>query len=378
MRSDWYECKHILCIRPDNLGDLLMSTPAIRALKETFLCKITVLTSSAASSIAPMIREIDDVIVYDLPWVKHKRQCTSDDFDAIVHELKERAFDACVLFTVYSQNPLPTVMLAYLAGIPRRLAYCRENPYALLTDWVPDQEPYSFIQHQVRRDLYLVATIGATTKNEQFCLHISSTTAEEVRDILLNKGIDPEQPLIIIHAGVSEEKRKYKEGNWITIGKQIIKEFGCQVLLTGVKQESALTDSLTAAIGKGAYSLAGELSLVQFAQLIKQTSLVVSVNTATVHIAAAVQTPVIVLYALTNPQHAPWKGKGKLLLFDVPHALCSKNEVIRYVHAQWHPKDVTMPTPEEVLQAVRQLLSRDTDCLIPELIPLRIPADQML
>jgi hypothetical protein len=61
-------------------------------------------------------------------------------------------------------------MLAYLAGIPKRLAYCRENPYQLLTDWVPDQEPYTFIKHQVRRDLDLVAAVGAVTSNDQLQL----------------------------------------------------------------------------------------------------------------------------------------------------------------------------------------------------------------
>jgi hypothetical protein len=68
-----------------------------------------------------------------------------------VRQISEKKFDAAVIFTVYSQNPLPTVMLAYLAGIPKRLAYCRENPYQLLTDWVPDQEPYTLIKHQVRQ-----------------------------------------------------------------------------------------------------------------------------------------------------------------------------------------------------------------------------------
>src|SRR3954468_24669224 len=70
MAKEWSHCKNILCIRADNMGDLLMSTPALRALKESFGAKITVLTSSMAASIAGYIGEIDEVIVYDLPWVK--------------------------------------------------------------------------------------------------------------------------------------------------------------------------------------------------------------------------------------------------------------------------------------------------------------------
>jgi ADP-heptose:LPS heptosyltransferase len=58
MENNWQHCKHILCIRPDNMGDLLMSGPAIRALKESLGCKITVLTSSMAAGIARLMPEI--------------------------------------------------------------------------------------------------------------------------------------------------------------------------------------------------------------------------------------------------------------------------------------------------------------------------------
>ncbi|HEX8460355.1 MAG TPA: glycosyltransferase family 9 protein, partial [Segetibacter sp.] len=156
MIQNWQHCKCILVIRADNMGDLIMNGPAISALKTTFSAKITVLTSSMAAGIAPHLPCIDEVIVFDLPWVKAKAVAGSDEIFHLVKQLKQKKFDAVVIFTVFSQNPLPAAMIAYMAGIPLRLAYCRENPYELLTDWVPDKEPYSFIQHQVERDLNLV------------------------------------------------------------------------------------------------------------------------------------------------------------------------------------------------------------------------------
>src|SRR5690606_20238236 len=128
----WKNCKRILCVRPDNMGDLLMSAPAIAALKETFQCSITLLTSSVSRQIAARIPAVDDVIVWDMPWVKHTTRATTD-FTQIVDILKQRAFDGAVIFTVFSQNPLPTALVLTLAGIPRRLCYCRENPYHLLS-----------------------------------------------------------------------------------------------------------------------------------------------------------------------------------------------------------------------------------------------------
>ena len=165
--DSWKTCKHILCIRADNMGDVIMSSPAFRALKDTFDCRITLLTSSMGSLITSFIKEIDETIVFDLPWIKTNNKTASEKCFALIEKLRIYHFDAAIIFTVYSQNPLPTALLAYMANIPLRLAYCRENPYALLTDWIPDKEPYSFIQHQVERDLNLVKQIGATTNDEQ-------------------------------------------------------------------------------------------------------------------------------------------------------------------------------------------------------------------
>ena len=332
MSSDKQQFKNILCIRADNMGDLLMSSPAIRALKETFKASITVLTSSMAAPISASIAEIDDTICYDLPWVKTKNDSVPDAFFEITNLLKSRNFDLAVIFSVYSQNPLPAAMLAYLADIPVRLAYCRENPYQLLTHWVPDIEPYSGIKHQVKRDLDLVAEIGALPTTDQLELICFDDAWQSAKAKLVDQGIDLSKPWLILHAGVSEKKREYPKANWIELAKRIIQQTSYQVFFTGGPAEKPLTDELQNATGSGSFSLAGCFDLREFVELIRNTALIVSVNTGTTHIAAATQTPVIVLYALTNPQHSPWKANGKVLTFDVDEDLRSKNEVIRFVN----------------------------------------------
>jgi ADP-heptose:LPS heptosyltransferase len=244
MINNWHTCKNILCIRPDNMGDLIMSGPAIRALKESFACKITILTSSAAAGIAKLMPEIDDVMIFDAPWVKSNIEPEAKIFNEIIHQINLRQFDGAVIFTVYSQNPLPTVMLAYLSGIPNRLAYCRENPYQLLTDWVPDKEPYTLIKHQVRRDLDLVASIGAKALNEQLALHVNVTLNDQIFQKLSASGVDTEKPWLIFHPGVSELKREYPPEKWISAARQLIKDTGYQILLTGTATEKQLCESI--------------------------------------------------------------------------------------------------------------------------------------
>ena len=154
--ADWRAARDVLCVRLDAIGDVLMSTPAIRALKESLSGRrVTLLTSTSGAMVARMIPEIDDVIVYEAPWMKSAGALTalaeraSGDV-AMIEALRARSFDAAVIFTVYSQNPLPAALLCHLAGIPRRLAHCRENPYALLTDWVMDARGHT-------RDLLVMA-----------------------------------------------------------------------------------------------------------------------------------------------------------------------------------------------------------------------------
>src|ERR1700756_5351730 len=138
----WTSARRILCVRLDALGDVLMTTPALRALKQTMPgLHITLLTSPAGAEAAALIPEVDEVLTYEAPWMKatRPRGCSKADW-AMAELLRQRRFDAAVVFTVYSQNPLPAAFLCYLADIPLRLAHCRENPYQLLTHWVKDPE----------------------------------------------------------------------------------------------------------------------------------------------------------------------------------------------------------------------------------------------
>lgn len=338
------------------MGDLIMSSPAIRALKETFSCKITVLTSSMAAAITPFIAEIDDVIVNDLPWIKADNVIVGDAIFNLVKQLAERKFDAAVIFTVFSQNAMPAAMIAYMADIPLRLAYSRENPYMLLSNWVPDKEPYLFILHQVERDLELVGSIKAATGNICLHLNIPETACEKAKNKLLNAGLNREKKWLIFHAAVSEKKREYPKELWIEAAKKIIEEKDFQVFFTGTKADKNLCEELTIKTGKNAFSAAGLFELDEFIALIKQSPLIVSVNTGPIHIAAAVKTPVVVLYAQTNPQHTPWMTKCKVLEFEVEKNSRSKNEVIQYLYREVYNKTTPMPTANDVVDAINNLL----------------------
>ncbi|MDB5010246.1 MAG: Lipopolysaccharide heptosyltransferase [Mucilaginibacter sp.] len=359
------------------MGDLIMSGPAIRALKETTGARITVLTSSMATLVAGFMEEIDEVITFDFPWVKNSDPETSITYHELIETIRARNFDAAVVFTVYSQNPLPAVMLTYMAGIPNRLAYCRENPYQLLTHWVPDPEPYTYIRHQVRRDLDLVAHIGASTINDGLHLQTNPRLWAQIENNLTLKGFDPDKKWLILHAGVSEAKREFPVNRWVETAQQLIRNFGYQVILTGSEAERQLTDQLQHKIGHYAFSTGGLFSIEELITLISKAPVMLTVNTGTVHIAAAVGTPVVVLYALTNPQHTPWKVPCQILPYKVKLNLHSKNEVIKHVNQFFYKEMTGHPTTMDIISAVNELLTEPDDFLNQELYLIELMQERV-
>ena len=349
----WDRAKKILCVRLDALGDVLMTTPAIRALKESLPGRrITLLTSRGGAAVGGMVPEIDEVMTYDAPWVKATAgRADSRGDHEMVPRLRACEFDAAVVFTVYSQNPLPAALLCYLSDIPLRLAHCRENPYQLLTTWVPDPEPQKRVRHEVRRQLDLVAAVGAVTRNERLSLRVAPHAVSRARRLLDDEGVDPDGRFVVVHAGASAPSRRYPPESFAVVARQLVTLGGCPVVFTGSADERELVERIRGEMGEPSVSLVGMLSLPEMAGLLALAPLLVSNNTGPVHMAAAVGTPVVDLYALTNPQHAPWQVPSRVLFEDVPCRYCYKS-----VCPEGHQQCLRGVSPERVVRAALDLL----------------------
>jgi lipopolysaccharide heptosyltransferase II len=353
MFSDaWRNYKSILCVRLDNMGDVLMSQPAMRALTQSAPGRqITLLTSSTGASIAPFIRELDAFISFDVPWVKTDEINGEQQLLALADELRSRRFDAAVIFTSYSQNPLPAAMLCYQAGIRAVLGYCRENPYQLITHWLPDREPLDYVVHEVQRQLALVETVGGATLDTKLSLEVPEESRQTIRAKLIALGVRKDRPWLVLHAGVSEEKRRYSADKYITACR-LLMEQGHKIVLTGSSSERNYVADIAYRLGDGAVNLAGDLSVAELIALIAAAPVLISNNTGPVHIAAAVGTPVVVLYAKTNPQHTPWKVLNRVLYFEVRAELRTKNRLLQSFPEVSGPQ----ASPDAITTAVNELV----------------------
>jgi len=353
MTAPWHRARRILCVRLDSLGDVLMCTPAMRALRQAVPGRtLTLLSSASGAAALPFVPELDDAIAWSAPWTKSARSATTGAAaPAPIATLAARAFDAAVIFTTYTQSALPAALLCQLAGIPLRLAHCRENPYDLLSDWVPDPEPATLVRHEVQRQLALVQRVGCRSADLGLSFVPRPADIAAARTRLDTAGIDPDRPWILLHPGASAASRRYPAGHWAHVLRLLAQELRLPLVLTGGADESELVDGIQFASAVPAVSLAGRLTLGELGAALRLAAVAVTNNTGPAHMAAAVGTPVVDLYALTNPQHTPWKVRSRVLFHDVPCRFCYKSTC-----PEGHQACLAGIEPRRVVDAVRALL----------------------
>lgn len=358
-RAAWSRVRDVLCVRLDTIGDVLMTGPAIRAVRQR--ARVTLLTSSSGATVAQLMPEVDETIVYDAPWVKSpagdrefERQGVGDR--ELIERLARRRFDAAVIFTVYSQSPLPAALLCYLAGIPLRLAHCREKPYALLTDWVLEPEPERVLRHEVRRQLDLVETVGLRTTAEGLRVSVPETARARAAELLAGVDLGGGR-WVVVHPGGTAPSRRYPAELFADVCAALANRHGLPLVFTGDASDRRLVEEVRQRSGAPSVSLAGRLDLAGLAAVLDSAAVLLCGNTGPAHLAAAVGTPVVDLYALTNPQHTPWQVPTRVLFRDVPCRWCYSS-----VCPEGHHRCLRGVTPEEATSAVMALL----DCPVPD------------
>jgi lipopolysaccharide heptosyltransferase II len=341
-----------------------MTTPAMRALRDSRPGRrVTLLASRAGAETARYVPEIDDVIVFAAPWMKAEPPAPGAD-EALVEELAARHFDAAVIFTVYSQSALPAAYVCYLAGVPLRLAHCRENPYHLLTDWVREREPLELTRHEVRRQLDLVASVGSCPAHERLSFAIPRRARRSVARLLAAAGVERSRPLVMAHPGATAPSRRYPPESFAVALGMLYERSKAEIVLTGSAGEAELVDRIRAATRAPSRSLAGQLDLGELGALIERSDVVLTNNTAPAHMAAALGTPVVDLYALTNPQHTPWLVEQRVLFHDVPCRYCYKS-----VCPAGHHECLRRVLPGDVAAAVLELLDSRPAAAPPRPLP---------
>ena len=348
--NEWLAAKNILVVRLDNIGDVLMLGPAIRAVKETSPhAKLTLLASPAGATAVPLLPWIDDVLVWRPIWQDVGGRMAFDPAREreLITLLAERHFDTALIFTSFSQTPHTPGYVCYLAGIPLRAGESNEFGGSTLSTQLQGAPTE---MHQVERNLRLVEQLSFVARDRSLKISISDAARIKIPALLRNVGVELEKPYIVLHPGASAKARRYPADRFGKVADQLTQR-GWQVLVTGVEREAAILSEVQRHAHQ-AHMLVEKTTLVEYAALVERAALVICNDTLPMHLADAVRTPEVVLFSGTDyeQQWRPRSTQAMLLRRATPCHPCYLFEC-----------PIGLPcldiAPEEVVVEAERLLS---------------------
>ena len=295
----WSSARKILVMRLDNIGDVLMLSPALRAIKHTLPeSHLTLMASPSGSQAAELLPWVDDVLPVRSSW----QDLGKLEFDPVrewdlIRTVGDRGFDAAIVFTSFSQTPHAAGYLCYLAGIPLRLGQSKEWGGSIFTTELKSAPDHL---HQVERNLRLVEAVGFPVHDRALCLQIPELAQRQANTHLAKHGLDSSDPYLVLNPWTSCQARTYPADRFAIAARQLAEITGYPVVLTGVAKDLQYSDVLLDRLGNRVINLIGATSLAELAALVANAKLMLSNNTSTLHIADATRTPSVILFSGTD------------------------------------------------------------------------------
>jgi ADP-heptose:LPS heptosyltransferase len=293
----------VLAVRLDNAGDVLLAGPAIRAIAAS-AAHVTLLCGPRGRAAAELLPGVDELICWRAPWIDPEpAPVDRADFAGLVERVAAVRADAAIVFGSFHQSPLPTALALRLAGVPWIGATAVDYPGSLLDlrHRIGDDV------HEVERSLDLVRAAG---------FELPPGDGGELRV----KPVTPGDDCVVVHPGASVPARAWTPERNAELVTELAAA-GRRVVVTGGPGERELTAFVAAG---GGIDLGGKTDLAGLAGVIAGAGAIVAGNTGPAHLAAALGTPVVSLYAPTVPavRWRPWMVPHELLYVDVPCAGC--------------------------------------------------------
>ena len=288
----------VLLVRLGNIGDVLMLSPVVRALRRAWpAAGVTLMASPAGATVAGLVPGIDEVFVYRALWQDARGGIAFDESreQALVSELACRSFDASLIFTSFSQSPFPPAYACYLAGIPIRIGQSREFGGGVLTHWV---RPPADDVHHVDRNLHLLREVGIpVTGPNVTAVRISVPHAAHARAQMLLQERGVRGDFAVIAPGATCTARRYPVEHYAAVAAGL-RQAGRTVVVAGGPKDSACGAAVAGA--SGAVSLCGQTDIAVLAALLARARLLIANDSGPMHLADAVGCPMVILYSGTD------------------------------------------------------------------------------
>jgi len=308
--------KKILVIRTDGLGDVVMSTPAFRALREFFpYSNITLLTASWSKELVETIPGFDEIIYFDAPWIVKKSKRKWIRLFETIKALRRKYFDLAIDLRGDFRNNI----VMYLCGIKCRMGFNITGCEFFLTHIVPCGENH----HPVNLMFSLIRYLNPEeSKKYTLSLWITEEDRRFANTLLTEHNLSDKHSVIVIHPGAKWSGRHWVPERYGQIADRLIKEYKAKVILAGGPADFGMTKQILSSMTQRPI-MAGESSLRQFCALLEKSDLFIGADSGPMHMATAMGTRVIALFGPARPEAVGPYGDGHIIVTKQDNYSCS-------------------------------------------------------
>ncbi|MCY3946460.1 MAG: glycosyltransferase family 9 protein [Anaerolineaceae bacterium] len=352
------ERQRILLLRPDHLGDALLTLPAIDALRASFPdAEIAALASPAATAILGRLPALNSVETLDFPgFDRSERSASSSPWRLALRlsrRLRRQQFTSAL---VLRPDHWWGALVIWLAGIPHRVGYATAETRPFLTTALPLQH-----EHALLRNLRLASELTGVPLDPEANLRfpLADEDCLKARSTLDAAGLAGSGRFLCIHPGTGARLKHWLPSHWARVADMLGRSFDARVVFSGSAAEQSLVQEIIGQMTTSGLDLAGKTELGELAACYERAIMVLGPDSGPLHLAASVGTPTVSLYGPADPvEFGPWGPAGKHKLLTSPIA-CRPCRILDWGEDDlaWHPclADITV---DQVVDAAHSLQDR--------------------
>ena len=342
----------ILIVRTDRIGDVILTTPAIKLLKDSWPeSRISVLVSPQTKDLIINNENIDEVIVDDRKGVNKGLF----GYFKLVNDLGKRKFDLAIVYHTKKR----TNLTCFLAGIPVRLGYKNRKFGFLLTEPLKDERPLG-IKHESQ---YCVDVLQALNLNlsevdsENYEMQVSIKECSEkwVDSFFEQNGLLEQDKIIAIHPGASDSSKQWPVDCFAGLVDELIKKYSCKIVIVGDSSLKNIAEKIVSLAAGNVVDVTGFTTVSQLVSLLNRSNLLVSNDSGPVHISAALGVPVVSIFTRNEPGINPecWRPlSANSAIVSVPLNAAEKRGINFQKSNECNPKYLEIIKISQVLEAV--------------------------
>jgi len=294
--------KRILIVRTDRIGDVVLTTPVFKALRESFPdAFIAALVTPYTKSLIDKNPYLNEVLIDDRLGT-HKGLF---GFIQLIDEIKKHEFDCALVFHTKKR----TNLLCYLSRIPRRIGYKNEKFGFFLTQPITDQRHLGD-KHEAQYCLDLLKAIDI--QGDEISFHVSvHDDDEQWADVLIHRNDN--EKIVCIHPGASDPSKQWPAKYFGELLKKLNNQYSARFVIVGSANLKGISQEIITESKVDCINLIGKTSISQMVSLFKRSHLLISNDSGPVHVAAALNVPVISIFTRNQPgiNAQRWRPLGK-------------------------------------------------------------------